>query len=98
MSVSCEPEQALALIAVGAVFDSFHRVLICLDTEFRVVHASASLGELISEDAVASLIGRPVQELLGEELFGRGGALRDVLGHGEMREGWRASMHMADGS
>ncbi len=98
MPVSCEPEQTLAMIAIGAVFDSFHRVLICLDAEFRIVHTSASLGQLIGEDAVVSLTDRPVQELLGAELFGLGGALRDVLEHGEMREGWRASMHMEDGT
>jgi transcriptional regulator with PAS, ATPase and Fis domain len=95
----CEREESIAaLIAVSAVLDAFHRVLICLDSDFRIVHASTSLGRLIGEQNAAQLTGRPVAELLGAELFGPGGALRDVLGQGELREGWRASMRIADGT
>jgi transcriptional regulator with PAS, ATPase and Fis domain len=99
MDTSCEPDaKSAAMSAVSAVLDSFRRVLICLDAQFRVIHASAALAELIGEDAATTLPGRPVQELLGEEVFGVGGALRDILEKGEMREGWRASMLIADGS
>ncbi|MGZ4778211.1 MAG: sigma-54 interaction domain-containing protein [Thermoanaerobaculia bacterium] len=95
----CERDESIAaLVAVSAVFDSFHRVLICLDSGFRVVHASTSLERLIGEANAAQLAGRPVADLLGSELFGIGGALRDALEHGEMREGWRASMRLADGT
>ncbi|MGZ8797058.1 MAG: PAS domain-containing protein, partial [Thermoanaerobaculia bacterium] len=95
----CEREESIAaLIAVSAVLDAFHRVLICLDPDFRIVHASTSLGRLIGEQNAAQLTGRPVAELLGSELFGPGGALRDVLEQGELREGWRASMRLADGT
>src|SRR4029079_1132732 len=89
-TVWCERDESIAaLVAVSAVFDAFHRVLICLDSDFRIVHASTSLGRLIGELNDARLTGKPVEELLGSELFGVGGALRDVLSHGEMREGWR---------
>lgn len=98
-SLWCERDESIAaLIAVSAVLDSFHRVLICLDSNFRIVHASASLGQMIGQDAAAGLNGRPVQELLSSEFFGVGGALRDVLEKGELREGWRASMRLADGT
>jgi transcriptional regulator with PAS, ATPase and Fis domain len=99
MAITCEPdEQLAAMTAVSAVLDSFHRVLICLDAEFRVAHASPALAQLIGNKAASDLQGRPVQTLLGEELFGAGGALRDVLEKGELREGWRASVTTADGS
>jgi transcriptional regulator with PAS, ATPase and Fis domain len=95
----CEREESIAaLIAVSAVLDAFHRVLICLDSDFRIVHASGSLGRMIGEQNAAQLTGRPVAELLGAELFGPGGALRDALEQGELREGWRASMRLADGT
>ena len=98
MTIACEPEtKSAAMTAVSAVLDSFHRVLICLDAEFRVVHASPALVQLIGEDAAAALPGKPIQDLLGEDLFGHGGAMRDVLEKGEMREGWRASVRTADG-
>ena len=98
-SVWCERDESVAaLIGVSAVFDSFHRVLICLDRDFRIVHASASLAKLVGEEIAASLVGQPVHELLGPELFGAGGALRGVVEQGELREGWRASMRIADGS
>lgn len=85
------------MMAADAVFDSFHRALICLDTEFRIVHASASLSELIGEEATGSLTGRPVQELFGDELFGAGGAMRNALQQGELREGIRTTMHIPGG-
>ena len=99
MTTYCEPDaKSAAMTAVSAVLDSFRRVLICLDVQFRVVHSSSALAELIGEDAATTLPGRPVQELLGDDVFGVGGALRDILEKGEMREGWRASMRVADGS
>ena len=99
MAISCETDQQVAAMsAVSAVLDSFQRVLICLDKEFRVVHASTSLTALIGDAAVQLLDGKPVHALLGEDLFGRGGALRDVLEKGELREGWRATVRVADGT
>jgi DNA-binding NtrC family response regulator len=76
-----------ALSAVSAVFGSIGRVLICLDETFHVVHASTTAN---------GIVGRPVSELLGEELFGPAGTLRALLKKGEMREGWRAAMHNGD--
>ncbi len=63
--LGCErDESAAALIAVSAVLESLGRALICLDREFRVVHTSALLGEMIGADAVRSYQGRPVAQLL----------------------------------
>ncbi|HXH94571.1 MAG TPA: sigma 54-interacting transcriptional regulator [Thermoanaerobaculia bacterium] len=97
--LGCErSESAAALIAVSAVLESLGRALICLDREFRVVHTSARLGEMIGADAVRSYLGHPVAQLLGSELFAADGALRDAMERGERREGWRASMALPDGT
>jgi len=98
-SAWCErDESAAVLTAVSAVFDSFHRALICLDENFRIVHFSAGLAELIGSESADHLLGHPANELLGDELFAAGGTLRNDLLQGEMREGWRASLARADGS
>ena len=62
------------------------------------VHASALLSKFAGSDVASSVVGHPVAELLGEELFGAGGTLRQVLERGEMREGWRAAMPVGDGA
>jgi len=95
----CEREEsAAALIAVSAVLESFGRVLICLDREFRIVHTSTLLEEMTGAITAESLIGQPVAALLGSELFAADGALRHALERGERREGWRATMALSDGT
>ncbi|MEO8036417.1 MAG: sigma-54-dependent Fis family transcriptional regulator, partial [Acidobacteriota bacterium] len=91
-------ESAAALVAVSAVLESFGRVLICLDREFRIIHTSTMLAGMLGAEAVRSLVGQPVAGLLGSELFAVDGALRHALELGERREGWRASMALADGT
>jgi transcriptional regulator with PAS, ATPase and Fis domain len=94
----CEREDVHeALIAVSAVFGSIGRVLLCLDAGFNVVHSSELLASVAGDDVAVNITGRPVCQLLGEELFGPAGTLRQLLERGEMREGWRAAMHCADG-
>jgi len=95
----CEREEsAAALIAVSAVLESFGRVLICLDRDFRIVHTSTLLEEMTGAITAESLIGQPVAALLGSELFAADGALRHALERGERREGWRATMALSDGT
>jgi DNA-binding NtrC family response regulator len=43
------------------------------------------------------MLGNPVESVLGEELFGPNGPLRQALLAGERREGWRAFLHSARG-
>ncbi|HEX7681300.1 MAG TPA: sigma 54-interacting transcriptional regulator [Thermoanaerobaculia bacterium] len=95
----CEREEsAAALIAVSAVLESLGRALICLDRDFRVVHTSMLLADMIGTDAAPKFDGHPVAQLLGSELFAADGALRHALEQGERREGWRASMALSDGT
>ena len=100
MTERCEPEEipSPALIAVSTVFESFNRALVCLDAEFRILHLSELLRREAGEEAAGALLGQPIGQLLGDDLFAPGGALRHVLENGERREGWRATMRLADGT
>ncbi len=98
MSMECDVQYDAALTAVSAVFGSIGRVFICLDDDFRVVHASTLLRRLIGQDLAGALSGQPVSDLLGADLFGPAGTLRQLLRRGEIREGWRAAIHTSDGS
>jgi len=80
--------------AMSGVFESLGRALVCVDAEFRVVHASPGLDAIAGEGAAESLTGRPLEETLGPELFGPEGTLRKALAAGERREGWGASIRV----
>jgi DNA-binding NtrC family response regulator len=90
-------EQDRAFSAVNAAFGSLGRVCMALDGEFRVRYASDLLNTLLGPAAAAGARGRPVEALLGEELFGADGPLRRALLAGEKREGWRAVLQGASG-
>jgi DNA-binding NtrC family response regulator len=78
-----------AFAGVSAAFASLGRIFVCLDQGFRVVHASAMLDHVLGRGTAAAVEGEPVEELLGRDLFGDAGTLRQVLIAGERREGWR---------
>jgi transcriptional regulator with GAF, ATPase, and Fis domain len=85
--------------AVTAAFASLGRVCLALDSAFRIRHVSPRLDDLLGAGAAARTEGRPVEELLGPELFGSAGPMRSALAAGERREGWRAWLKaMPDGS
>jgi DNA-binding NtrC family response regulator len=77
---------------VSSAFASLGRVFLCVDRGFRVLHASSLLDRLIGEGAAAAASGRPVADMLGTELFGPSGTLRQLLLAGERREGWRSML------
>lgn len=81
-----------ALIGVTRALASIGRAFICLDSRFRVVHASQMLDKLLGEGASARLQNRAITELLGDDLFGPDGPLREALLAGERREGWRGTL------
>jgi len=83
--------------AVSAAFAALGRVFICLDDRYRVLHASASLDDILGSGSARSAEARPVEDLLGADLFGRSGVLRGALDAGERREGWRAQLRLGDG-
>ncbi len=87
----------ISLAAVSNVFTSLGRHLLCLDENFRVIHASEGVRELLGGESFGTLEGRPVADVLGKELFGNGAPLREALLSGERREGWRALLQSAHG-
>ncbi len=80
--------------AVSAAFGSLGRVFISIGEDFRVRHVSPGADAIAGEGAARRLAGMPIEEVLGTELFGPGGALRRALLAGERREGWRASLRV----
>jgi hypothetical protein len=60
-----------------------------------VLHASDLLDDLLGPGAAARIAERPVEELLGRELFGADGSLRRLLLAGERREGWRTRQRVS---
>jgi len=85
-----EGSQLVAFEAVVAAFASLGRVCMALDADFRIRHLSPLLDQLLGAGAAERFKGRPVDELLGAELFSPAGPMRQAVEAGERREGWRA--------
>jgi len=86
------PLTQAALHGITRALASLGRAFVCLDSSFRIVHASHLLDQLLGPGTSSNLRGRPVDDLLGDELFGPSGPLRQALLNGQMREGWRATL------
>jgi len=81
-----------ALHGITRALASVGRAFICLDPSFRILHVSNLLKQFLGSSASTELRGRSVEELLGVDLFGPRGPLRQALLDGQMREGWRATL------
>lgn len=81
---------------VSAAFAAIGRVFICLDDRSRIIHASGTLDDILGAGSSRLAEGRPIEDLLGAELFGVSGVLRAALEGGERREGWRAQLRLDD--
>jgi DNA-binding NtrC family response regulator len=92
-----EIEARAAWQGVSAAFAALGRTFICLDEDFRVIHASLAIDEILGEGASDRVAGRAASEILGPDLFGTAGALTLALLSGERREGWRAHLRLDDG-
>lgn len=84
-----------AVYGVTKALASIGRGFVCLDPQFRIVHASEMVDRLLRRGVAAHLPGRGIEELFGDELFGPEGGLRRALAAGERREGWRATLRFA---
>ena len=80
------------LYAASTIFGALGRGLLCLSRELRIVHASSELDRILGAGGADAVLGRPVEEVLGPELFGPQGTLRRALEAGEQREGWGATL------
>lgn len=86
------PLTEAALHGITRALASVGRAFICLDPSFTILHASHLLDQILGPGASKALCGRSVEELLGVELFGPRGPLRQALLDGQKREGWRATL------
>ncbi len=82
---------AAILLGVSTIFESLGRGLICLNSSFQIVHASSGLDDFLGEGTCDALIGRKIESVLGNDLFGPDGTIRKALSAGERREGWGAT-------
>lgn len=96
----CQPEMTplteAALHGITRALASVGRAFICLDPAFHIVHVSRLLQEFLGKTNTGNLRGQPIENLLGEELFGPAGQLRKALLNGQMREGWRATLKLGN--
>ena len=83
--------------AMSSAFGSLGRGLVCLNRGFEIVHVSRVISDLLGEPLASSLAGLPASSLLGSELFGPGGSMRQGLLRGERQEGWHAVVRTASG-
>jgi transcriptional regulator with GAF, ATPase, and Fis domain len=83
-------EQERVFSPVNAAFGSLGRACLALDRSFRVRYASELFDTLLRPGAAARLRGASAESILGAEMFGPEGPLRQSLLAGEKREGWRA--------
>ncbi len=86
------PAFAAALAGVSSAFASLGRVFVCVDASFHILHVSSYIDQLLGPGAAQAAEGRELADVLGVELFGASGTLRQLLLAGERREGWRASL------
>ena len=105
VSESCQMEAAsrtsnsheIAFAAVNAAFGSLGRVCMALDQRFCIRHVSERMDALLGTGSTERLLGQPIEAVLGPELFGTNGPLREALLAGEKREGWRAFLRYEGG-
>lgn len=86
------PLTEAALHGITRALASVGRAFVCLDCSFTIRHVSPLIDKFLGEGTSKALSGRPVEELLGIDLFGPRGPLRQALLDGQMREGWRATL------
>jgi len=84
------PDARRIFAPVNAAFGSLGRACMALDRDFRVRYASDFFDTILGRGAAARMLGTPVESILGAEMFGPEGPLRQSLLAGEKREGWRA--------
>ena len=92
-----EQTRAVAFAAVNTAFASLGRICMGLDSKFHVRHASQRIEMLFGPGAASQIVGQAVEAVLGPELFGSDGPLKQALLAGEKREGWRAVLHVPGG-
>ncbi len=73
------------------------RLFIVVDDDFKIVAHGSALLDLTGTSS-ERLLGAPVSEMLGEELFGEDATFRASVMEGHRREGWHARLQHEDGT
>ena len=89
--IPSDDQLAAILLGVSTIFESLGRGLICLNSSFQVVHGSSGLDDFLGSGTRDSILGRRIESILGDDLFGPEGSIRKALAAGERREGWGAT-------
>ena len=97
-SPSSLPVSNEGFATLETVFEALGRAAIVLDSEFRILRASFTLDEIAGSGTVASMIGKPIEGLVGAKLFGPADTLREALAKGRREEGRRAVLRCGAGS
>jgi len=82
--------------AVSGLFECLGRALICLDRDFRIVHASEGLDSLVGDGVSEGIIGKPachVRKPGSDKLTKKGKELADVVGSMEELRVWLDENH-----
>jgi len=95
--IPSDDQLAAILLGVSTIFESLGRGLICLNSTFQVVHASSGLDDFFGSGTADAMLGKKIEEILGEDLFGASGSIRRALSAGDRREGWGATIETAEG-
>ena len=93
-----DAQEGLGFGPLETVFEALGRALIVLDAEFRIIRASHTLDEIAGKGIVESVIGKPIEELVGAKLFGPADTLREALTGGRREEGRRAVLRCGEKS
>ena len=64
------------LEGVSTIFESLGRGVLCLNSRYEIVHASKGVDRLASRAVRQEIIGRPIEDILGTDLFGPDGPIR----------------------
>ena len=82
---------------LDAMLRGLGRMFVAADAELRAVTLSPGIAELLGR-RVEDLVGAPLEELFGGELFGPEGTLARAVLAGERREGCLAELRGPDGT
>lgn len=79
-----------AWAGVAAALAPLGRAALLLNKKFQVIAATERLNDLVCDEATRRIIGRPIGDLLGAELFEEDAPLMQSLQTGHSQEGHRA--------
>ncbi len=83
------PFDSKAWAGVAAALEPLGRVALLLDGDMRVIAATETLNAMVCDEASRRIIGRPIADLLGKDLFHETGAVMAGLDNGHRQEGRR---------